>query len=138
MKKTIARACISLITLATLGTTSAWAQELTIPQKNAVRSAKQYLSFAGFSRSGLIQQLSSDAGDGYKVADATIAVDSLRPDAAVVVERGRQVHQERSSLRRQGRRRVPINSRLPGGITIQVAHRRASRVKKLSFWNKQR
>ncbi|CAB3687280.1 MULTISPECIES: Ltp family lipoprotein [Achromobacter] len=80
MKKTIARACISLITLATLGTTSAWAQELTIPQKNAVRSAKQYLSFSGFSRSGLIQQLSSDAGDGYKVADATIAVDSLKVD----------------------------------------------------------
>ncbi|WP_241068398.1 Ltp family lipoprotein [Achromobacter insuavis] len=60
--------------------TSAWAQELTIPQKNAVRSAKQYLSFSGFSRSGLIQQLSSDAGDGYKVADATIAVDSLKVD----------------------------------------------------------
>lgn len=39
-----------------------------------------YLSMMGFSRDGLIQQLSSDAGDGYLVADATIAVDSLRVD----------------------------------------------------------
>lgn len=54
--------------------------DLTRPQKNAVRSAKQYLSFAGFSRDGLIQQLSSSAGDGYDVNDATIAVDSLNVD----------------------------------------------------------
>lgn len=58
----------------------AWADSLTGPQKNAVRSAKQYLSFQGFSRSGLIEQLSSDYGDGYNVADATVAVDSLNVD----------------------------------------------------------
>lgn len=80
MKKTIARACLSFAAFAVLGTTSAWAQDLTTPQKNAVRSARQYLSFAGFSRNGLIEQLSSDAGDGYKVADATVAVDSLKVD----------------------------------------------------------
>lgn len=74
------RACIPFIILAMLGTTVAWAQDLTIPQKNAVRSAKQYLSIAGFSRNGLIGQLSSNAGDGYKVADATVAVDSLNVD----------------------------------------------------------
>lgn len=34
----------------------------------------------GFSRSGLIEQLSSDAGSGYEVADATVAVDSLNID----------------------------------------------------------
>lgn len=50
---------------------------LTRPQQNAVRSARQYLQFKGFSRRGLIQQLSSDFGDGYSVADATRAVDSL-------------------------------------------------------------
>jgi hypothetical protein len=55
-------------------------ESLTGPQKNAVRSAKQYLSMAGFSRDGLIQQLSSEAGEGYKVVDATFAVDSLNID----------------------------------------------------------
>lgn len=56
------------------------ASDLTAPQRNAVRTAKQYLSMQGFSRKGLIRQLSSDAGDGYNVADATAAVDSLNVD----------------------------------------------------------
>ncbi len=34
----------------------------------------------GFSRQGLIDQLSSDFGDGYEVSDATVAVDSLEVD----------------------------------------------------------
>ena len=50
------------------------------PKANAIRSAKQYLSFSGFSREGLINQLSSDAGDGYEIGDATFAVDSLNND----------------------------------------------------------
>ena len=58
-------------------TVSSWAENLTGSQKNAVRSAKNYLSFTGFSRKGLIRQLSSDAGDGYSITDATIAVDNL-------------------------------------------------------------
>lgn len=57
------------------GSTSA--ETLTGPQKNAVRSAKQYLNMQGFSRDGLIQQLSSDYGDGYNRSDARVAVDSL-------------------------------------------------------------
>lgn len=56
------------------------AQSLTGPQKNAVRSANNYLSFQGFSRQGLIDQLSSPYGDGYSVADATAAVNSLSVD----------------------------------------------------------
>jgi hypothetical protein len=53
---------------------------LTPQQRNAVRSAEQYLAMSGFSRDGLIQQLSSDAGEGYPLADATAAVDSLIVD----------------------------------------------------------
>lgn len=59
---------------------AALAQDLTGPQRNAVRSAEQYLSIMSFSRDGLIDQLSSSYGDGYTVADATIAVDSLGID----------------------------------------------------------
>lgn len=57
-----------------------WAESLTGPQKNAVRSANQYLSMQGFSREGLIQQLSSDYGDRYNRSDATVAVNSLNVD----------------------------------------------------------
>ena len=46
-------------------------QSLTGPQKNAVRSAKQYIQMTGFSRQGLIDQLSSSAGDKYTVGQAT-------------------------------------------------------------------
>jgi hypothetical protein len=71
---------IAVLSFALLGAGVASAQNLTGPQKNAVRSAKNYLSFQGFSRDGLIQQLSSSYGDGYAVADATAAVDSLNVD----------------------------------------------------------
>ncbi|WP_162236334.1 Ltp family lipoprotein [Sphingomonas sp. Leaf23] len=50
------------------------------PQANAARSAQQYLDMTGFSRKGLIEQLSSDAGSGYSATDATAAVDSLNVD----------------------------------------------------------
>ncbi len=53
-------------------------QELTSGQKNALRSAENYLSFAPFSRQGLIRQLSSEAGDGYSVKDATYAADHVK------------------------------------------------------------
>lgn len=56
------------------------AQGFNGPQNNAARSARQYLSMMGFSRNGLINQLSSNAGDGYDVADATAAVDGLNID----------------------------------------------------------
>lgn len=56
------------------------ANTLTGPQSNAARTAENYISMSGFSRDGLIHQLSSDAGEGYDVADATVAVDSLNID----------------------------------------------------------
>lgn len=49
----------------------------TAAQMNALRSAEDYLSFKGFSKAGLIDQLSSEYGDGYAKADAKWAVDHL-------------------------------------------------------------
>jgi len=43
----------------------------------AVESAESYLDFGGFSRQGLIEQLTSDAGDGYTQAQAEFAVDQV-------------------------------------------------------------
>lgn len=51
---------------------------LPLQERNAIRAAKQYLALGmGFSQAGLIQQLSSSAGDGYPLAIATATVDSL-------------------------------------------------------------
>lgn len=56
------------------------ARGLAGSRDDARRSAQTYLSLQGFSRQGLIDQLSSDVGDGYEVADAAAAVDSLNID----------------------------------------------------------
>jgi Host cell surface-exposed lipoprotein len=51
--------------------------ELTAAQENALEAAESYLEFQAFSRQGLIDQLTSEYGDGYKKKDATFAVDAL-------------------------------------------------------------
>ena len=50
---------------------------MDIATKNAYRSAKDYLAFSGFSKQGLIDQLSSEYGDGYTVEQATAAVQAM-------------------------------------------------------------
>ena len=61
-------------------TQPALGSDLTPSQQAAVRSAQSYLEFMGFSRQGLIDQLSSQYGSQYAVEDATFAVDSLNVD----------------------------------------------------------
>lgn len=56
------------------------APSMTSAQRNAVRSAESYLQLSGFSKQGLIDQLSSQYGDRYSVADAAVAVESLNVD----------------------------------------------------------
>lgn len=54
---------------------------LTVAQRQALIAAKGYVSMgSGFSHQGLIDQLSSAYGNGFSVADATTAVDSLAVD----------------------------------------------------------
>ncbi|MBC6440297.1 MAG: Ltp family lipoprotein [Rhodospirillales bacterium] len=73
MKKAVLVVTISLL----IGFSAASAQSLTGPQQNAVRSAHSYISVMGFSRSGLIDQLSFE---GYARHDAAVAVDSMSVD----------------------------------------------------------
>lgn len=53
----------------------------TVAQENAIKSAQEYLSLgSGFSRAGLISQLSAKTGEGFKMADAVFAVDHIKVD----------------------------------------------------------
>jgi uncharacterized protein with von Willebrand factor type A (vWA) domain len=54
--------------------------ELTTGQEQAIQAAESYLDLGGFSRAGLIGQLTSDAGEGFKKKDAVFAVDYLDPN----------------------------------------------------------
>lgn len=52
----------------------------TVAQQNAIQSAQSYLEMSGFSRAGLIQQLTSKAGEGFKMADALFAINHIKVD----------------------------------------------------------
>jgi len=60
--------------------TTAPKPSMTASQEQAIGSAESYLSFTASSRKGLIRQLSSDAGEGFSVADATYAVAHIKVD----------------------------------------------------------
>jgi hypothetical protein len=54
---------------------------MTASQAQAVDAAKGYLQLgSGFSKNGLIDQLTSSAGSGFSEKDAEFAVSYLKPD----------------------------------------------------------
>lgn len=56
------------------------ADNLTAGQEQAVGAAQDYLSTQHFSEAGLIDQLSSKYGSGFKKADAVFAVHHIKVD----------------------------------------------------------
>jgi hypothetical protein len=59
------------------------AGDMTVAQENAVESALSYLEFMSFSRKGLIDQLTSEYGEGFDQADAEFAVKYLEDNGLV-------------------------------------------------------
>lgn len=57
--------------------------EMTVSQENAVKEAISYLRSMGFSRNGLIDQLSSEYGSQFSTADAEFAVAYLEKNSEV-------------------------------------------------------
>jgi hypothetical protein len=56
------------------------APKFTVAQEQAIQSAQSYVDMSGFSRTGLIHQLTSKAGEGFKPADAAFAVNHIKVD----------------------------------------------------------
>ena len=54
--------------------------EMTSGQENALKAGQNYIDMMPFSKAGLIQQLSSEMGDGYTKADATFAANNVDVD----------------------------------------------------------
>ncbi len=52
-------------------------ENASVSQQNALHSAESYLQSSAFSEAGLIEQLSSEAGEGFPHEDAVWAVDHL-------------------------------------------------------------
>jgi hypothetical protein len=56
------------------------APKYTAAQESAIRTAQDYLSVQGYSRAGLISQMTSKYADQYKLKDATFAVGHIKVD----------------------------------------------------------
>ena len=56
------------------------APSYTVAQENAIGSAESYLESQAFSKAGLIDQLSSEYGEGFNRADAEFAVNHIKVD----------------------------------------------------------
>jgi hypothetical protein len=71
-------ALVAMFAVATPVAVAGSASATTGPQRQAIGSAHNYLSFMNFSKQGLIDQLDSPFGDGYSKAVATYAVNHIR------------------------------------------------------------
>ena len=58
-------------------------EDMTMSQANAYDAALSYLEFSHFSKKGLIDQLSSEYGDGYDLKDAKFAVNAVEENGLV-------------------------------------------------------
>jgi hypothetical protein len=76
--------------------------KITLAMENALGSARDYLDYSAFSREGLIGQLSSEYGAGFKVEDATWAVSQLNADWKQQAVRSGKSYLDYSSFSRQG------------------------------------
>ncbi|EQM83434.1 Ltp family lipoprotein [Microbacterium maritypicum] len=72
--------------------------KLTLAQQNAIGKAQSYLSFSGFSRSGLIQQLEFE---GFSTEDATFGADNAGADWNAECAQKAQSYMDMSSFSRQ-------------------------------------
>lgn len=73
--------------------------QLTLGQKNALETAKDYLEYSSFSKQGLFDQLKFE---GYEDADCQFAVDNCGADWMVQAEKTAKSYMEYSSFSKQG------------------------------------
>ena len=76
--------------------------EMTSDQENAVESAQSYVDMSGFSRKGLIQQLSSSAGEGFSKTDPTFAANHVDVNWKDEAVESAQSYLDMSSFSRDG------------------------------------
>jgi hypothetical protein len=76
--------------------------KITLAMQNALGAAQDYLDYTAFSRMGLIDQLSSQYGDGFGVEDATWAVSQSDVDWRLQAVKSAKDYLDYSSFSRQG------------------------------------
>ncbi|MFD6177139.1 MULTISPECIES: Ltp family lipoprotein [unclassified Isoptericola] len=74
----------------------------TVAQQNALESAQSYLEYSGFSKQGLLDQLTSEYGDGFETADATWAIKHVDADWKAEAVESAESYLEYDSFSRSG------------------------------------
>lgn len=103
------------------------APKMTTSQKNAVESAKNYLQVQAFSKKGLIQQLSSAAGEGFPKADARYAVNHIDVDWNAQAVKSARQYMDTQSFSRNALIEQ-LSSSAGEGFTLAQAQHAASKV----------
>jgi len=111
----------------TTTTTAPATPDYTIAQQNAIQSAASYLKITGFSRAGLIQQLSSEYGEKYAMADAVFAVDHVTVDWNAEAVESAKSYLEMTGFSRAGLIQQ-LSSEYGGQFTIEQATYAADQV----------
>lgn len=99
----------------------------TVAQQQAIESAKSYLDFSGFSRAGLIHQLTSSAGEGFKKADAEYAVNHIKVDWNAEAVESAKSYLEMGGFSRAGLIQQ-LHSKNGEGFTLKQATYAANKV----------
>lgn len=102
MPRTMAAAAACLVLLAGGVSAASTASASTVSQREAISAARSYLSFEGFSRTGLIAQLSSKYGSGFSRADAVYAVDHISVNWNVEAARSARSYMAVEAFSRSG------------------------------------
>ncbi|MCW2833557.1 MAG: hypothetical protein JWN68_1510 [Nocardioides sp.] len=71
-------------------------------QENALQAGQNYIDIMPFSKAGLIQQLSSSAGDGYSKADATFAANNVDVDWNAEAVEAAELYQDTMPMSKDG------------------------------------
>jgi host cell surface-exposed lipoprotein len=76
--------------------------KMTVSQEQALESAKMYLGFSGFSKAGLMRQLTSDAGEDFSEKDAKFALAHVKVNWNNEAVETAKTYLEMSSFSRAG------------------------------------
>jgi len=74
----------------------------TVAQQNALESAQSYLEYSGFSKAGLMDQLTSEYGEGFEKADAEWAIEHVDADWKAEAVESAESYLEYDSFSRTG------------------------------------
>jgi hypothetical protein len=99
----------------------------TASQQQAIESAQQYVDFSGFSKYGLMQQLTSDAGSGFTQSDAAFALKHITVDYNAEAVEAAQSYLDLTSFSRKGLINQ-LSSKAGSGFTLKQATYAADKV----------